>query len=243
VTVYNITFTGGAGGTISVGDLVTYDASSELSADGIITALTGTASAGTLTGQFTEGPPNLGYSTLIFGGPGAWTATMTSYEEASGPVTGTLAVTSGPATSSATGYPGAGDRAGTVTVSVQWAQLTSAVKWAAVSSAVTTERNPHMRTTAADIGDRPVITTTWRDAITDALTSPTVVAYTVRAPNGTSTTYTSPNGAIDLAVSVGVTRFTFPTVLDQAGVWAWRVVGTAGVQAAEQGTLTVQALA
>ena len=101
MTVYNITFTGGGFGTLSVGDLVNYDINSETSVSGTITALTGTASAGTLTGNFVD-PPNLGYSTLIFGGA-SWEATMTSFEEAAGPVSGTLAVTLAASTLAAAG--------------------------------------------------------------------------------------------------------------------------------------------
>ena len=49
--------------------------------------------------------------------------------------------------------------------------------------------------TVYDIGDRPVITATFRNDA-DALTDPTTVTVRVREPDGTETLYTSPVASI-----------------------------------------------
>ena len=87
--------------------------------------------------------------------------------------------------------------------------------------------------TVYDIGDRPVITATFRNDA-DALTDPTTVTVRVREPDGTETLYTSPVASI-VNSSTGVWAFTFPAALDAAGDWYVRFRGTAGtITAAEQ---------
>lgn len=92
-------------------------------------------------------------------------------------------------------------------------------------------------TTTFDIGDRPRITATFTD-IDGAAATPSTIVVRTRNPSGIETTYTSPNAAITTP-AVGTVRFMWPAPLDQAGVWAVRIAGTAGLEAAAETTFRV----
>ena len=92
--------------------------------------------------------------------------------------------------------------------------------------------------TVYDIGDRPVITATFRNDA-DALTDPTTVTVRVREPDGTETLYTSPVAPIANS-STGVWAFTFPAALDAAGDWYVRFRSTAGLLTAGEQKLVVR---
>lgn len=85
-----------------------------------------------------------------------------------------------------------------------------------------------------DIGDRPIITVTFRDEA-GTLTSPSTVVFGYVKPDGTEVVGQSP---LDNP-STGVFRYRLPT-LDAAGVWTWRGKGTAGLIAADEGSFTVR---
>jgi hypothetical protein len=85
--------------------------------------------------------------------------------------------------------------------------------------------------TRYDIGDQPVLTTTF--TVDDTATSPTAVAAQYRKPDGTEAALTP----VEDAEGVFVT--TLP-VLDAAGTWSWRIAGTAGVVAADEGSFLVK---
>ena len=92
--------------------------------------------------------------------------------------------------------------------------------------------------TVYDIGDRPVITATFRNDA-DALTDPTTVPVRVREPDGTETPYTPPAASI-VNSSTGVWAFTFPAALDAAGDWYVRFRSTAGLLTAGEQKLVVR---
>ena len=92
--------------------------------------------------------------------------------------------------------------------------------------------------TVYDIGDRPVITATFRDGA-DALPAPPTVTVRVREPDGTETLYTSPVASI-VNSSTGVWAFTFPAALDAAGDWYVRFRSTAGLLTAGEQKLVVR---
>jgi hypothetical protein len=100
-----------------------------------------------------------------------------------------------------------------------------------------------MPTTATlDIGDRPVITVTFRTA-DGTLTTPTTTTFITRDPAGTETTYATPNAAIS-TVSTGTLAFTFPSgLLTTAGVWWVRAKGTGSIEAATELAIQVTASA
>lgn len=89
-----------------------------------------------------------------------------------------------------------------------------------------------------DIGDRPVITATFKDK--DAvLTTPSTIVVKIKDPSGNEDTYTSPDASI-VTASAGVVEFTLPAVLDESGPWTVRFKGTAGLQAAYEGKFGVR---
>ena len=90
------------------------------------------------------------------------------------------------------------------------------------------------------VGDRPVVRGTFRD-VDYELADPTSITVKVRQPDGTVTTYTTPDASITQE-STGVWDFTFPDAFDAAGDWYVYMVGTgAGADAAEQVKLSVKA--
>ena len=85
------------------------------------------------------------------------------------------------------------------------------------------------------IGDRLIVETVFTNE-NDTPTSPTVVTGEVRSPSGTVTPLTPAEQ------SAGVWRMTLPT-FSEGGRWGWWIAGTAGLIAADQGTITVDAKA
>jgi hypothetical protein len=89
-----------------------------------------------------------------------------------------------------------------------------------------------------DIGDRPVITATFKD--NDAvLTTPSTVVVKLMDPSGNVDTYTTGDASL-VTASTGVIEFTVPSVLDETGPWSIRFKGTAGLQAAYEGKFRVR---
>ncbi len=82
-----------------------------------------------------------------------------------------------------------------------------------------------------DIGDKPALLTTFKDEA-GTLTTPTTREAKYKKPDGVTTT------VVPTVSSVGVLRTDLP-ILDQAGVWRWRVAGVTGVVAADEGQFTV----
>lgn len=96
-------------------------------------------------------------------------------------------------------------------------------------------------TSSPDIGDRPTVTCTFTPDAASIIPTAIATAVTVRVrkPDGTVSTVSSPNAAIDNPSS-NVWRYTFPDVLDQSGTWWVRVESTAGLAAAEEVRITVR---
>jgi len=92
-------------------------------------------------------------------------------------------------------------------------------------------------TATFDIGDRPRVTATFTD-IDGTPATPSTIVVKVRNPAGIETTYTSPDATITTPAT-GTVRFTWPEPLDTPGVWAVRIAGTAGVEAAAETTFRV----
>lgn len=84
-----------------------------------------------------------------------------------------------------------------------------------------------------DIGDKPVLVTTFKDEA-GVLTTPATREAKYKKPDGTVLTL------VPTVSSVGVLRTELPT-LDQAGVWKWRVAGLTGLIAADEDQFTVEA--
>lgn len=80
------------------------------------------------------------------------------------------------------------------------------------------------------IGDRPSFDGPFLDA-DGVATAPSAVTVKTRKPDGTVSTYTTPDASIVLGTT---TRFTMPAPLDTAGIWTINMTGTAGVQAADE---------
>ena len=81
------------------------------------------------------------------------------------------------------------------------------------------------------VGDRLAVVTTFVDE-DDIPTSPTTLTGEVRSPSGTVTPLT-PTDTGD-----GVVRMVLPT-FTEGGRWGWYIQGTAGLFAADQGTIGV----
>ncbi len=82
-----------------------------------------------------------------------------------------------------------------------------------------------------DIGDKPALLTTFRDEA-GVLVTPATREAKYKKPDGVTTI------VVPTVSSVGVLRTDLP-ILDQAGVWRWRVAGVTGVVAADEGQFTV----
>ncbi|CAB4136951.1 hypothetical protein UFOVP314_56 [uncultured Caudovirales phage] len=85
-----------------------------------------------------------------------------------------------------------------------------------------------------DLGDRPVVTVTFRDEL-GVVRNPTTVQFSYRRPNGTVVAGLSPG----TNPSVGVYTLQLP-VLDQTGPWTYRAVGTGTIDAAVEGRFFVR---
>ena len=83
-----------------------------------------------------------------------------------------------------------------------------------------------------EVGDRVKIIVTFTDE--DLVnTSPTTLTAEYRGP-----TDTTPTPIVPVEIAPGVFTITLPT-FDEGGVWRWYCSGTAGVIAADQGTIAV----
>lgn len=83
------------------------------------------------------------------------------------------------------------------------------------------------------LGQSPKLQATFRDDA-GTLTDPTTVVFKVRTPGGVETTYTSADGVAN--DSPGVWSYQLAP-LDEAGTWAYRVVGTGALDAAGEAQL------
>jgi hypothetical protein len=88
-----------------------------------------------------------------------------------------------------------------------------------------------MANTRYQVGDRVVVQTTFT-VENGTPTSPSTVVGEYRAPGGTTTPLTPAEA------SAGVWRMTLPTFTVR-GLWHWYIAGTAGVIAADQGSILV----
>jgi hypothetical protein len=84
---------------------------------------------------------------------------------------------------------------------------------------------------AYEVGDRIVVQTVFTNEA-GTPTSPSALTGEVRSPSGVLTPLTPAD------MTLGVVRMTLPT-FTEGGVWRWYVAGTAGVIAADQGTIRV----
>jgi hypothetical protein len=82
-----------------------------------------------------------------------------------------------------------------------------------------------------DIGDRPIVTVTFREIGTETLVDPDTISFRLRSPNGTVTTETI---AEAIHVSTGVYAWELPAVFDLAGLWAVNAIATNPDTAVEQ---------
>lgn len=86
--------------------------------------------------------------------------------------------------------------------------------------------------TAFNQGARVIVETTFRNEA-GVPTSPSTVVGDYRSPTGTAAVSLTP-----VEASPGVWRMTLP-IFDVGGQWLWYIAGTAGVIAADQGSITV----
>jgi hypothetical protein len=84
---------------------------------------------------------------------------------------------------------------------------------------------------AYEVGDRIIVQTVFTNEA-GTPTSPSALVGDVRSPSGVLTPLTPADQGS------GVIRMTLPT-FTEGGVWRWYVAGTAGVIAADQGTIRV----
>jgi len=88
-----------------------------------------------------------------------------------------------------------------------------------------------------DIGDGITLTETFTD-VNGVLTDPSTITCAVKAPNGSTTTYTYASPATSITwVSTGV--YALDLTLDEAGEYRYRWYGT-GVVASDQGRINVR---
>ncbi len=90
-----------------------------------------------------------------------------------------------------------------------------------------------MATTVYDIGDKPTVTTTFRNEA-GTLTDPGAVSGLIRYPDGTEVALSAPTNT-----STGVYAWALPT-LTQVGPHVVRTKGTSGLIAAVEVAFTVQ---
>jgi hypothetical protein len=83
------------------------------------------------------------------------------------------------------------------------------------------------------VGDLIAVETTFRNE-DGTLTTPTTRVANVIKPDGTET------AIVPTVESTGVLRATLPT-FDTPGIWRWYIAGTAGLIAADQGSVFVEA--
>lgn len=88
--------------------------------------------------------------------------------------------------------------------------------------------------TLYDIGDQPTVTATIKNAA-GTLADPTTVAVKFLDPAGVQTT-----GSDATSSTTGVFAWTFPSALDQSGVWRVKFFATGAVVAAEEVVVAVR---
>lgn len=94
--------------------------------------------------------------------------------------------------------------------------------------------------TTFQVGDKVIITSTFTDpAASNALVDPSVVAFKVKNPNGTQTTYTYGSSSEADKTSTGI--YTLEVNITMAGVWKWRSYSSGNFQGAAQGSFEVEA--
>lgn len=79
-----------------------------------------------------------------------------------------------------------------------------------------------------DIGDRPTVSGAFTDLAGEPA-APTAVTVSVLHPDGTEDGASSPDDSITLGET---TTYTFPSPLDEPGLWIVRMRATEGVEAA-----------
>lgn len=89
-----------------------------------------------------------------------------------------------------------------------------------------------------DIGDKPVITATFRNTA-EVLTDPTTVVFLWQTPDYVEATYTYGVAAEVTRTSLGVFAFAPPTIT-RAGAHHCRAKGTTGLIAAGEGSVTIR---
>lgn len=93
--------------------------------------------------------------------------------------------------------------------------------------------------TTYHVGDTRKVRTVFRDE-SGASVWPASLTATVRKPDGTILPVTPTPVTVDIDGELGVKAVeTLLPTFDAAGVWEWRVAGSAGVTEADQGLLVV----
>jgi hypothetical protein len=87
-----------------------------------------------------------------------------------------------------------------------------------------------MATEVYDIGDRPVLTATFRDE-DGVATAMTTIAFKIISPSGTVVTNSIANAS---AVDTGVYDWQIPEAFDESGRWVLRAQGTAPIETAAE---------
>ena len=87
-----------------------------------------------------------------------------------------------------------------------------------------------------DIGDQPTFVWTFRDE-ENVLTSPLVVQFSQRAPDGTIVTENLGDATEE---SPGVLSWQIPAPFNASGTWKYRAAATSGVVVAEELTVKVR---
>jgi len=87
-----------------------------------------------------------------------------------------------------------------------------------------------------DVGDAVRITNTFTN-LAGTATDPTTITVKVKTPANIETTYVYLTDAAVVRTSTGV--YYIDVSLTEAGVWAYRFVGTGTVKAAKEGTFIV----
>jgi hypothetical protein len=75
--------------------------------------------------------------------------------------------------------------------------------------------------------------------VSGVATDPTVVTFTVRKPDGTTTAYVYGTDAEVQKEAATTGRYYMDLSLDQSGIWTWELAGTGAVETAEQSQFRV----
>jgi hypothetical protein len=88
-----------------------------------------------------------------------------------------------------------------------------------------------------DVGDEVRLSVAFTNAATAAAVDPGAVALSVRAPDGTTTTYTHAAAEVTKTATGAYYR---DVPLTAAGSWYWRWVGSGSNAAAAEGSISVR---